>query len=164
MENISLNNEPLRLRTGTTYIIIDALYLNDIKEYIENIGTNSIITKIKSIVFQYTDTPFAIYPAKESLFDISKIKKVNYSKVDVKDLYFFSTDTALMVFINEALLLQFAESFDYNELLDSADDLINFDYWSTIADQYDILDIGLLMSQGVNADTDFDGSGTYKVI
>lgn len=69
-----------------------------------------------------------------------------------------------MVLINEALLLQVAESFDYNELLGSADDLINFDYWSTIADQYDILDIGLLMSQGVNADTDFDGSGTYKVI
>ncbi|WP_316822893.1 hypothetical protein [Pedobacter gandavensis] len=125
MENISLNNEPLRLRTGTTYIIIDALYLNDIKECIQNIDTSSgIIASIKSISFPYMDTPFAMYLAKESLFDVSKIKKVHYSDIDVRDPSFFSTDTALMVFINETLLLQFVDAFDYNELVDSADALI----------------------------------------
>lgn len=164
MGNISLNNEPLRLRTGTTYIIIDALYLNDIKECIQNIDTSiDVIARIKSVAFPYMDTPFAMYLAKESLFDISQIKKVNYSDVDVKDPSFFSTDTALMVFISETLLLQFVDVFDYDELLDSGDPLINIDYWNSIVDQYDVLEFGLLMSQGIGVDADFDGSGTYKI-
>lgn len=102
MDNISLNCEPLRLRTDINYIVIDALYLNTISENKERIESNSFLLNNRSIVFPYMDSPFAIYLPHQPLFNIKKIKRIHDEDVDPSDTSLFATDTGLLVFVDES--------------------------------------------------------------
>lgn len=163
MDNISLNGEVIKTKIGTSYLIIDALYLNDVKENIPNF-CNDIISEIRLNVFPYTDTPFAEYIAIDSTFDIHKIKKVdNMSKVDAS---FFSTDTGLLVLINKNLLVDLLNSYDYDKLVDSPDpnEIINLIYWEQLKSNYDTDEVGLILAPGIDSGFDFEGSGTYRIV
>lgn len=161
--NLSLNKESLQLNIGKTYILIDALYLNEIKVEKSRINSNNFLQEIRDEIFPYTDTPFAEYKANESIFEIRMIMKVDYKDVVLGNKSFFSTDTGLIALIDEKLLLDFLDFYDYDELVDSLDKPINVEYWKKLHAQYG-QDIGLLLSPGINSGFDFDGSGTYKVV
>ena len=161
MKNISINNEPLELSIGKSYYIIDALYLNDIKK--ELLNTNNLPEDIREQVFPYTDTPFAQYKTNKNTFFVSQIKKVDYSEVILGDVSFFSTDTGLIIFIFEDILIEFIKDYNYEDLVDSEDELLNEKYWEKLVSKFNATDIGLILSE-MNSGNDFDGSGTYRVI
>ncbi|WP_256012528.1 hypothetical protein [Desertivirga xinjiangensis] len=76
MKNLSLNNESLQLNNGESYLIIDALYLDELKDKKVPLSFNDTISWIRES-FPYNDTPFAIYKAKSDLFSNEQIRKVN---------------------------------------------------------------------------------------
>ncbi|MNR35893.1 hypothetical protein D3C85_1537670 [compost metagenome] len=140
------------------YYVIDALYISDIKN--EFLKANSLPKDIRSEVFPYTDTPFALYKPNASTFSINQIIKVDYDEVVLEDLSFFSTDTGLIVFISEDILVEFLKDFNYEDLVDSENELINEKYWKQIISKFKLADVGLVLA---NLENDFDGSGTYKI-
>ncbi|MFH6995152.1 hypothetical protein [Flavobacterium sp. FlaQc-48] len=161
MKNLSNNNEPLELSIGKQYYIIDALYLTEIKS--EFLKANILPKDIRNEVFPYTDTPFALYKPDESIFYVNQIIKVDYDEVVLTDFSFFSTDTGLIVFISEDILVEFLKYFNYEDLVDSENELINEKYWKQIVSNFKLTDIGLVLADS-DSQNDFDGSGTYKII
>jgi hypothetical protein len=161
MKNVSTNNESLELSINNQYYIIDALYITDIKN--EFLKANTLPKDIRSVVFPFTDTPFALYKPNNSTFSIKQIIKVEYDEVIVEDLTFFSTDTGLIVFIREDLLIDFLKEFNYDDLVESDNELINEKYWEELISNFEPTDIGLVLSDA-DSESDFDGSGTYKII
>ncbi|MDL2141630.1 hypothetical protein QQY79_03785 [Flavobacterium tructae] len=161
MKNISNNSEPLELSIDKQYYIIDALYLNEIKS--EFLRVSILPEDIRNKIFPYTDTPFALYKPDENTFYTNQIIKVDYDEVVLEeDLSFFSTDTGLIVFISEDILIEFLENFNYEDLVDSENELINEKYWKEIVSKFKFTDIGLVIANS-DSENDFDGSGTYKI-
>ncbi len=163
MKNISLNKEPIELAVGIKYIVIDALYINEIKLEIANLTSDNILNKIRSTVFPYTDTPFAEYMPIENVFTVDKIKKVDYDQIISVNSSMFSVDSGVIVFINEKIFINFTSKFDYEELVDSSIELLNVAYWSSIVNDFNFSDTAVIVSPGINSSIEFDGSGTYKI-
>lgn len=164
MKNISfLNGDLIKLEIGQSYIIIDALYLMDIKESINKIDPIRLIDSTREIIFPYTDIPFAEYKSNLSFFNLNDLKKVDYEEVDKSNASFLCTDTGLLIFVNEKILLKFIKLFDYNELVNSLIDVINIEYWDKLTNQYKETDLGIMMSQSNNKNEILNGGGTYKV-
>lgn len=163
MKNISIENEPIELNIGTRYIVIDGLYIDDIKQELGNLTAEHLIDDIREKVFQYIKTPFAEYQANDKMFEVSRLRKLGYQDVVATDKLVFSTDTGLLVFFNEELLLSFVKRFSYESLVDTSDDLINISYWKSITVDYNEFDIALVLSPGVDSGVDFEGSGTYRI-
>lgn len=161
MKNISKNNESLELSIGKQYYIIDALYVTDIKN--EFLKANILPKDIRNEVFPFTDTPFALYKANSNIFSINQIKKVDYDEVVSAELSFFSTDTGLIVFLREDLLVDFLKEFNYDDLVNTEDELINEKYWEELVSNFESTDFGLVLAD-MDSNNDFDGSGTYKVV
>lgn len=161
MKSLPNNNEPLELSINKQYYVIDALYLTEIKS--EFLKANILLKDIRNEVFPYTDTPFALYKPNESTFYINQIIKVDYDEVILEDFSFFSTDTGLIVFITEDILVEFLKDFNYEDLVDSENELIDEKYWKQLVRKFDTTDVGLILAD-VNSENDFDGSGTYRVI
>lgn len=163
MLNLSLNKEPLVLKKQNHYFIVDALYLNEIKNKLAEIDVANLSNEIREKVFPYTDTPFAEYKANENIFNIEKIRKVDYREVVIRDKS-FSTDTGLIAFIERKLLIDFIVLYKYDELVDSINEVINTHYFKKITANFLLTDIGFILSPGINSGVDFDGSGTYQII
>jgi hypothetical protein len=79
MKNVSLYNEPIFVSIGKSFILIDALYLNDIKDNLDNVNKIDL-QLLKKIVFPYNDIPFAEFTMKDNIFSVEKIKKLNVMK------------------------------------------------------------------------------------
>jgi len=123
MTNISLNMEPLELNYGETYLIIDAIYLNEIREANLIVNSQDLLEIIRKEVFPHTDTPFSEYKALQSYFDVNKIKKIESTNVPIDKQSWFSTDTGLLVLVNVQILSQIIVGFSYNKLVDTPFDL-----------------------------------------
>jgi hypothetical protein len=85
---------------------------------LEDIGTK---------VFPYTDFPFLEYSSNESYLKITQIKKVDYDQINEKYII-FSTDTSVLIIVNERIFVDFLTRFDYNKLVDSNIEIINLEY------------------------------------
>lgn len=164
MLNISIESEKLILDKGY-YFIIDGLYLNDVRDYIQSREQKNDLTfdELKSEVFPYTDTPFAIIEICESgEFDLMRFQKAEYDSIsDCRNKY-LSTDTGLLLFIKKRILVEFVERYDFDKLVDL--DPIDKDYWSSIIKDFNDNDIGLIVSPGINSEHEFDGGGLYQIV
>ncbi|MEN5086129.1 hypothetical protein ABE426_06635 [Sphingobacterium faecium] len=163
MKNISLNGEPIELSVTIKYIVIDALYINEIRTELAHLKRDDIFDEIRNIVFPYTYNPFAEFVPEGKVFRIDQIKNVDHDKIDVNDIGVFTTDSGVVIFVNKKLFVDFASKFDYDELMDSPTDSLNLDYWNSIIDDFNLFDIALIVSTGINTGTDFQGSGIYKL-
>jgi len=164
MNNVSCNGEELILKPYKIYYIIDALYLNNIKEDINNLDLNQLDNEIKEKIFPYSYAPFAKVTFSKEHFRIKDIKKADYDELTTEDTNYFSSDTGLILLIEESLFITFIKDYDYEELVDSMVDVINYEYWKKITSSFDSNKIGLILSPGINSGYEFEGSGFYKII
>ena len=163
--NISLNKEPIKVNRNVEYIVIDALYIDDIKEKLLELRKDNIISEIKEKIFPYTDTPFAEYIPKNNEVNLNQIKKVEIiSYEEMMSTNTFSVDSGILIFINKKNLINFISDFSYNELINSITDILNINYWKDITNNYLYEDIAMILSPGVESGVDFDGSGIYKIV
>jgi hypothetical protein len=153
----------LNLEINCKYVLIDALYINNIKKRIKDIDPNLLIEDYKNIIFPYARFPYAIYNNTSTTFEISRIKRNNYEFDDSNSAIFLDSDTGILIIIKENQLLNFAEKFDFGKLVDS-DDLVNLNYWEEITQDYLETDIGLIAHQLGRNQTDLSGGGEYMVM
>ncbi|MFW6249237.1 MAG: hypothetical protein ACOC4J_05645 [Bacteroidota bacterium] len=164
MKNISTNGENIKLQTGKIYYVIDALYLHQIGEELQEIAEDDDLDKIlKEKVFPYTDTPFAKITAEKETFNINFIESVDCNDIDIDDMSCFSTDSGLLIVVKEEYLLKLIGSFNYDKLVDSFQDDINIQNWEEITSNFKELDMALILAPGINTEFEFTGSGTYKI-
>lgn len=163
MKNISTDKEAIELAISNKYIIIDPLYVNDIKLDVQDLAKDNVFSEIRRVVFPYTDTPFAEYISKKEIFTLEEIEKVHYDMIDNADRSMFSTDSGVILFIKEDCFIDFISKFDYDELTDSSTELLNLDYWRSLSKNFDLSDCAIIVSPGIKSGVEFDGSGTYKV-
>lgn len=90
-----------------------------------------MLEDIRTKVFPYTDFSFLEYSSNESHLKITQIKKVDYDQINEKDII-FSTDTSVLIIVNERIFVDFLTRFDYNKLVDSNIEIINLEYWKNL--------------------------------
>jgi hypothetical protein len=165
MSNISLNGGDIIIQSNTSFYVIDALYINDIRKNLNDLDRSNLIEDIRKQVFPYTRTPFLEKEFKSN-HDIIKFQIKKIQKADRKDNCFecFSSDTGLIVFVAKFIFEHFINEFDYNEIIKTTNDSINIKYWESLEEKYGGLNCGLIFSPGINRGFDFDGSGLYKII
>lgn len=164
MLNISIEGEKLILDKGT-YFVIDGLYLNDVRDYIQSKEHKNDLKldELKSEVFPYTDTPFAILEINENCeFDITRFQKVEYDSISDCVSKYLSTDTGLLLFIKEGILVEFLDRYDFDKLVDL--DPIDTYYWSSIVKDFSDNEIGLIVSPRISSKYEFDGGGLYQIL
>lgn len=61
---------------------------------------------------------------------------MDYDTVIEGDTSFFSTDTGLIVFALEDVLMEFLKDYSYEDLVDSEDELINENYWKELVSKF----------------------------
>lgn len=163
MNTISTNGEPIRIEAGARYIIIDAMYLNDIKEKELDINTIDYWQKEKNDLFPYTDFPFAEIVFTTDTLHINQIKKIDYEEF-AEDPNLFSTDTGLILILKDEILDSFLKLYDYEKLVDCMGaDLLTSAYLQTVAGNFNLTDLAIIMAPGIDTGFDFDGSGTYSI-
>ena len=165
MANISLKGEDILLRSGKSYFIIDALYLNDVKNGLTDVDTYDLENDIRRRIFPYTETPFAIIALDKigdglQAIEIDKIKKAGDEDVNPRC---FSTDTGLIIILEKSIFLEFLTHFDYDKLVEGLSEPINLSYWTELEQQFAAYNCGLILSPGIKSGFDFDGSGLYKI-
>lgn len=160
MANISIKGENIQLSKGE-YIIIDALYMDDIKKYVTvNNQTSVSLSYIKDKVFPYTVHPFALISIKKTTsFSVSQI--IISHEANEKNLHVFDTDTGLIIFVKKDYIFSYAKNFSYNDLVER--DPIDVEYWAKLALKYPSNSLGLVLAPGIGSKFDFNGGGTYEI-
>lgn len=163
MANTSLNGEDVLLQKSRTYLVIDALYLDRIKEEIPELNRTQWETELKEKVFPYMESPFGIIELVagegQEIIKIANIKQVDDADVDSKC---FSTDTGLIIILDKSILLDIVKQFEYDKLVDDHGE-IDVAYWSELEIKYADYCLALIMTPGVNKGFDFTGSGIYRL-
>lgn len=166
MNNVSLKGEDLFLSLNTEYLVIDALYLNDIRKSLNEVDIHSL-QDIQQKVFPYNDFPFGVVNTGEDrrrIIMIKNIKKETYSNMGkTKGVCYFSSDTGLLVVVAMTAFVEFTKSFDYDQLLDTLTENFNAEYWMKINSHLKEGDVGLIFSPGLRSGFEFDGGGTYSL-
>lgn len=155
--------ESILLNANISYLVIDAQYLNDIRDKKDMLGDPNWPERIKKEIFPYALNPFAFLEVKDATTPTVTINDINILAVSIdeadvrdKDQCTFCSDTGLIVFINQSYLKSFLLVFDYNTLTGSETDLIDKEYWNDIISKFKQNDVGLISTAS--------GSGFYKVI
>lgn len=162
MRNVSTKGEDIKLISDKCYYVIDSLYLNSIKAEIANLNRPLLDKEIEEKVFPYAEAPFAKITTGSS-FHVQNIKKIKYTDISPNDKNYFSSDTGLILFVAEEILLELLECYDYNNLVETITEDINFNYWDSIASKFSLNTLGLILAPGVDSGYEFEGSGIYKI-
>lgn len=166
MINISRIGESLQLNEENQYIIIDALYLNEIQDKIENLDKDNLLEDIRNKVFgfPFTDTPFAELGSNRGELLIGSIKVIDNEKSIIENKNrCFSTDTGLLIVIWTKIIEEFLSNYDYEQLVDSDTSPINREYWEKISGKFNSKDLALILTPGMDSGFEFEGSGIYIV-
>ena len=167
MNNISfLNGDCVSIEKNELYIVIDSLYLMEIKNNIsdlEQLDNIDMLSKIRKEIFPYTDLPFAEYHSNSNLFNIEKIKRIEYDEALKTYQKAFSADTGLIVFLNINIFKEFILNFDYDSLVNDPIETINLEYWKNISNKFEINDLALVYSVEENDNIEFSGGGDYII-
>jgi hypothetical protein len=164
MKNISAAGEDIQLKPAKDYYLIDALYLSEIKKGIDlDQDKNCLEEKIQNEVFPYTHAPFARIYANNNLISVSSIKKADDIDYEMGDFQYFSSDTGIVLLIEKSLFPYFIAHFDYNELVESSDFIINKEYWGNLVSKIEDDLVGIIIAPGIGSGYDFEGSGFYQI-
>lgn len=167
MANVSLKGQYILLQEGKCYFVIDALYLDRVKQNIDSIDKSNVEEEIRARVFPYTEAPYTKICLPQTGGGQLKFEIENIKRDDDEDdiLGSFSSDTGVIIFIEESILIDFVVDFDYNHLVESGTaELINLDYWLGLEKKFGSSNCALILSPGINKGFDFNGSGFYKII
>ncbi len=161
MSNISILGENIKLEQGK-YIVIDGLYINYIKDFLNKSISNNplLINKIKEEVFPFTDIPFGIYEFNSNVeIGLKDIKRTKLESITNNSDHYISIDTGIMAFISFDIFFKFIKLFDYNKLVEK--EPINEGSWNIITKSINSNKVGLILSPGINFNFEFEGSGIY---
>lgn len=162
MNTLPLKGESIHLRKGNTYIIIDALYLNDIRLNLDKINLGDL-RNVKESVSPYNKFPFGIINLKGyGLFEIN-VKDILSTDYDNGDESCFSSDTGLVLIFRVSDLVFFVSMIDYDSLADNALSPEKFTFWDELRKIGGEETCALLLAQDVKSGYDFNGSGIYKI-
>ena len=148
-------------------MLIDSLYLSDIKAEVDAIDKKNWETDIRSRIFPYTKTPFTLFEFNDLIspkeLGPHNIMRANNETDEPSRC--FSTDTGLLVVFRTDFLFELISYLDYDELVDTPDvSGINVKYWDAIEDEFEKECCGLILSPGVDSGFDFEGSGLFKLV
>lgn len=163
MNNFSLNGEDVMLLPEKQYYVIDALFLNDIRLGMDNIQFDKFDQNIQEKIFPYAVAPFAKFRFHGNIFHINNIKKFSLIDSSTIENTVFSNDTGLILIIEESIMKSLIKIFNYDDLVDSINEIVNIDYWKDLASSYPLGFIGLILAPGIGSGYEFEGSGIYKI-
>lgn len=163
MAHLSVNMEDVTVNRGEVYLLMDALYLEAIRATIDSLDIDNLNEDIQQKAFPYNDIPFATFKAQRPAFSIHDIKAIDYNNISREDPFVFSSDTGVVLLINEKILMSVVRECEYEELVDSAEGPVNRSYWDGIVAKFKVGDLALILAPGLGAPVDFSGSGTYRI-
>lgn len=149
------------------YIVIDAEYAEEIRDYVRANPLSPITPELlREEVFRYplTSTPFALWTAPmDGVFQVEKVRlALGFDGVSRLDL--FDVDTGLLLLIRPEALQQLLQKYSFADLV-SGEGVhpFNDDYWKVITKNIDSRDAALVFAPGLNSGFDFVGGGQYFI-
>jgi hypothetical protein len=136
------------------------LFLSQIQNCINDIDTNNFDTDVKTNIFPYTDYPFAKLECKKGYLELSDIKNANISTINPNC---FASDTGLIKVVDAQILKSLVPIFDFYELTDTDDGLLNEAYWNNLISYFEPTSLGLILSASIDIGFDIVGGGTYEI-
>ncbi len=168
MSNISINGESLKLHSGKQYFLIDALYIDNIRQLIPGVDNSNLEHKILAEALPYAGCPYAKFYSGSNFFDIKRIKKISHDDAIAGDRSFFVSDTGVFVLVQHEVMIEFAEVFSFGDLFDFRNssngiDLFDKKYWDNIEAKFQFGEIGLIIPNEDINDDGYGGGGTFRV-
>ncbi|GAA3915741.1 hypothetical protein GO495_19120 [Chitinophaga oryziterrae] len=165
MNNLSKSGEDINLKTGKHFVIIDVLYVEDIRKEMGNLDLSNLYKEIKDKIFPFAYAPFSRFLNKKPIFPISAIKDGRDEiGVNKDNPLFFSSDTGTLIFIAEDYFTDFISICDYDEIIEAVIPPYKRSFWDSITSRYPAGDIALVASPGLNSGYELVGGGAYKIV
>lgn len=161
--NLSNSGETIELEINEVYIVIDPLYVENIRRGITFVNSEDIFVDIRKRIFPYTDTPFAEFIPSESDFKIENIKWVDCQNSVKNENSICSVDSGFLIFINKKFFADFTMVFDWGRLIIDEISYLSSVYWESISNRYPTKSIALVSAPGIDSGYDFVGSGLYRI-
>ncbi|EMQ95200.1 hypothetical protein D778_02721 [Xanthomarina gelatinilytica] len=136
------------------YILIDALYFNDIKNYLSKERNQINLNEIRKNVFPYMDSPFAEYVGSFKGKCIKPILKETENSVN--DLKTLSSDTGVILIINVDKIYDAIKNYNYDDLVDGVLDNKPSRFLKN--------GINILDKKCIVYKNQFSGGGTFKLV
>jgi len=153
-----MNLESIKIIKEKYYFLIDSLYINALKDGLSSIQKDNLIdTMLKC--FPYTDRPFSYFKATGNFFLVKEFRGIpEDNQIDLNHL---ASDTGLLLIVEESIILNVIDRFDYDTLLDSEIDTFNLGYWQGLLESFKHGQLGLMSPVG--PDPEYGGGGIFKV-
>lgn len=160
--NLSLKGENIELTGKSDYYIIDALYLNDVKENLDYINTRNLEQELKEKVFPFTVCPIGRISTSDHSISISidKIKQISEAQVSSSS---FTSDSGLILLIRTDVFFKFLAIYNFDTLTEGLNDPVNIFYWNNVITQFPEKSCALILAPGINSGFEFVGSGLYSL-
>jgi hypothetical protein len=147
--NTSFYGEPIHLAIGSSYFVIDALYLDDIILNSHKIDKKNIENSIRNEVFPFPNTnfPFAKFFTKKVTFHPNQLVRIKSKEVTNFDkTRILASDTGLLLFINQDIFLDLVlnNNYTYDALVASMTTEINFYYWDFLTAKFGTSNLGII--------------------
>ncbi|AFD06142.1 hypothetical protein [Solitalea canadensis] len=162
MENISENGSSLILDAQKSYYVIDALYLSNINEQISSLNLLDLDNEIRMKVFPFTDSPYMKFKPLRNVLSVIEIRQNNETIKEKKEC--FDVDSGMIMLIDDKIFIEIVTKFNFGDLVDSQTSLINMVFWKGLTKQFELNQIGIILSPGVDSGYEFVGSGEYKIV
>lgn len=142
------------LLTKQRYILIDALYFDDLKKNILENKNQINLNEIRKNVFPYMNSPFAEYVGNLE----SKCLKPILMETDnsFNDLKTLSSDTGVILIVNVDKIYDIIKDYNYDNIIDNALNDMPFD---SLKKGIRILDKKCILYKN-----EFSGGGTFRII
>ena len=155
------------------YVIVDPLYLDQIRYSIENIDNIceglDLLYQLESEVFPYSGGYILGYldikkdNSMISVMDFKKSKPEDLPDPQNKDRFcLFTTDSGIVIICEIHSLLKLSEYVDYDLLVN--EEGIDEGYLENLKTQSSENNLWILSTPGINHNIDFDGSGVYSCV
>lgn len=157
------------LKTAVTYFVMDALLLNDLKSNIDVLDKENYKEEIEIRLFPYCYFPFltlkiSSQESKVKLYS-NQIRGVEEKEIPMlsSEDHPFTSETGILIFIVENKLTKFLKLFDYDLLVNSDTDILNWEFWNAIVKEFEENEIEMLLASDAKGENEFCGDGVYKI-
>jgi hypothetical protein len=162
--HISEDGREISLLKNERFIVMDAMYLDEVRASGITIDYSNFIQEVKHKVFIYNKIPAAgMMSPDDGIMRIEWIRNVDYEEVKDSDESCFCTDTGLLLFIKEDLLQEFTLVFEREHLFDFRIGSLHYEYIQSLLDRFPMGSIGIVLEPGLDTGYDFTGSGCYRL-
>jgi hypothetical protein len=161
VNQVNLSQSIVYLATGESYLVIDPLYIERIRNHL-HLATAGRWLDLQESAFPFGENCFAIYRPSNGSLSVEMIKDVDMDG-QCPAFSCFVCDSGAIALIRLDSLSSVVERFSYDNLFSGSTEAVHWTYVEEVSNGLPPKSLVVLMSPGVGSVSDFIGSGCYTI-